>query len=160
MKPKLIISFNYTNTIERIFHQKPIYIHGSTDEQNIVFGAKNTDGNLIRFSKYYRCLRTIPSLDYNTEFENYAWHTFENGHQEHKKDVNITFIGFSFDEADANFIEYVFEKSIFNNINIYFYKEYESILINLAKIVRNDTLTFLLKRGQLKFIDINILNTN
>lgn len=149
-----VLSFNYTNTCERIYNSKfkeycslnikPVYVHGKVcDEEicNLVFGTKTFDEkediplcfNIFQKHNQRHVLGTIDA--YQDLLEKLS-------------NVNIKpifhIVGHSLDETDKNILKHVLKMNKRAKIRIYYHKpEVQDRLINnITKIIgEEDTMT-------------------
>lgn len=157
INPKYIISFNYTNTPKYVYGEdsKILYIHGSTLENNVIFGSRRVNDNqTIKFSKLYRSIKILPNINYTSEL--FALEHIDGGG--YFNEVKISFIGFSFDESDAEFIKNILNNaSLFRRFSIYYYDEEakNSILRNIISIISEENVNYWFSNNRIKFIKIN-----
>ena len=122
-----VLSFNYTNTYERLYGTKETqycYVHGKAQEDgsktNIIFGIDDTlrhgeesiNFKWIRFKKYYQ--RII--LKTGSEYKN--WLNSQDKHGEQNDYVHI--VGHSLDKTDYDVLYELFSNKKFRII-IYYY---------------------------------------
>lgn len=123
-----VISFNYTNTFEKLYSGDVYHIHGSMDKQ-IVMGINPTkddeldklDTSTIMFKKYYQRILYRTDNEFFNEF----------GKEKiPSNDINNLIVcGHSLDVTDQDIIKTVFKKS--NNIFILYHSQ--SALSNYIK---------------------------
>lgn len=152
-----LLSFNYTNTYEKIYNPNITthYIHGSiqnNNENNMVFGIgqeiknsnENDDLDYISFQKYYQ--RIIKKT--GNEYKDWL-----NSAKENKEDIKVYLYGHSLDVPDGDIIkEFVnYEKS---TVNIFYYNQnsLENIVKNLIKTFGKENIITYTGQNKIKFI--------
>lgn len=145
-----IFNFNYTNTISRYDNFiNQVFIHGSIDEGNIIFGVENIPDNIHSnfkvFTKYYRRL---------------LFKDFKNRQIVLNSSVDTIYIfGHSLDESDKNyilqFIEIV-ENSIIKLVILYHSDiDKATKVLNLIKYILPARLEKLISEEKLIFEEID-----
>lgn len=117
-----IITFNYTNSFEKIYKNETVaHIHGSL-RNRIVLGINSNqddeaDGDLtyIGFKKYYQRVVYGTDLSYLGVLQEMR-NQFQQNHK-----VSLSIVGHSLDETDKDSLQELFEVS--NEIRIYYYKD-------------------------------------
>ncbi len=125
-----VITFNYTNTYEQVYHnRKVLHIHGDLDKK-IVLGVNpdeadefdTIDISFLKFKKYYQ--RVL----YHTDIDFLKWIYEEKG------SAQLVVMGHSLDVTDKDIIMQVFGRA--RNITILYFNEDNeaSLIANLIKI--------------------------
>lgn len=125
-----VITFNYTNTYEQVYHNREVFhIHGDLDKK-IVLGVNpdeadevdTIDISFLKFKKYYQ--RVL----YHTDVDFLKWIFEEEG------SVQLVVMGHSLDVTDKDIIMQVFGRA--RNITILYFNENNeaSLIANLIKI--------------------------
>ena len=125
-----VITFNYTNTYEQVYHNREVFhIHGDLDKK-IVLGVNpdeadeldTIDISFVKFKKYYQ--RVL----YHTDDDFQEWITRK------AKAMQLVVMGHSLDVTDKDIITQVFGKA--KNITILYFDENSeaSLIANLINI--------------------------
>lgn len=125
-----VITFNYTNTYEQVYHNREVFhIHGDLDKK-IVLGVNpdeadefdTIDISFLKFKKYYQ--RVL----YHTDVDFLKWIFEEEG------EMQLVVMGHSLDVTDKDIIMQVFGRA--RNITILYFNENSeaSLIANLIKI--------------------------
>ena len=149
------VSFNYTNTLERLYFDKKAYhIHGTVGNGNIVLGVNPNESDncgtdntsLIKFKKYYQ--REV----FGTATEYIEWYRETIGMG---TDYRVITIGHSLDETDKDILSDMF----FNAKEIYitYYDKdcKDNYINNIIKIFGNDGYNKFKKEKGLKFVPLS-----
>ena len=147
----LTITFNYTNTYEKLYSNNDSYhLHGNVNDQ-IVLGInpdesdeiETVDTSLISFKKYFQ--RTM----YETDAEYLKW---VGELTEDVDDYTLIIMGHSLDVTDKDIINEVFSNA--ENIYILYHdqKAKASYISNLVKIFGKDEFDKLRRKKQLTFL--------
>ena len=144
--PDRVISFNYSNTYERIYGsvrwgEYIEYIHGQAlchmkDETNIVLGIttpnKEKQEYYVEFEKYFQRITKKTSNEYM------KWLQIS---EEHQDKVEVMFFGHSLDSADRDVIGALIENKM-SKIYIYYYNDiaFQQIVGNLIDVLGKGTL--------------------
>lgn len=153
-KTNRAITFNYTNTFERLyFNQQPFHIHGNTNNE-IILGVNSNDADklgevdtdFISFKKYFQRVML------ETDFEYFQWFL---DIKERKVDYRLITMGHSLDETDKDILEELFSCA-YEIIILYHNKEAKSSYIkNLVKIFGKEGFELLRKNKKLSFLPTN-----
>ena len=130
MPAEKVITFNYTNTYEQVYHNREVFhIHGDLDKK-IVLGVNpdeadevdTIDISFLKFKKYYQ--RVL----YHTDVDFLKWIFEEEG------SVQLVVMGHSLDVTDKDIIMQVFGRA--RNITILYFNENNeaSLIANLIEI--------------------------
>lgn len=155
-----VLSFNYTNTYERVYEDKTIksieydYIHGKAElfhdieSCNMVIGIdeylddyrKDKDNEFIQFKKFYQRIYKKTGCKYIDWLKEYGYIS-EMKLDGYEPIINIYIFGHSLDETDKD----ILEKLIMNEsakTTIYYHdkKTLGSQIANLVKVIRQDNL--------------------
>lgn len=153
----VVITFNYTNTYEKLYSNKNVHhIHGTVDNK-IVLGINpddydkvgTVDTTFICFKKYYQrmILRTDDS-----------YRKFINSIKDYVLPIdNLNIIGHSLDITDQDIIKDLFKMT--DNITIYYHNQsaLEQYIKNLIEIYGKDDFDFLKSDKKLKFLSLENL---
>lgn len=141
-----VITFNYSNTYERIYggihrYEDVDYVHGVARENynnapNIILGITTNNKNLqnyyVEFEKYYQRITKKTGSKYK------KW--LQQGKVKNEK-MEVMFFGHSLDSADRDIIRDLiyYDNSI---VKIYYHNEqaYQQIVTNLVDIIGKDDL--------------------
>lgn len=143
-----VITFNYTNTYEQVYHNREVFhIHGDLDKK-IVLGVNpgeadelgTIDISFVKFKKYYQ--RVL----YHTDDDFQEWITWK------AKAVQLVVMGHSLDETDKDIIMQVFGRA--RNITILYFDENSeaSLIANLIKIYGKKGLDNLRSEKHIRFL--------
>ncbi len=143
-----VITFNYTNTYEQVYHNREVFhIHGDLDKK-IVLGVNpgeadelgTIDISFVKFKKYYQ--RVL----YHTDDDFQEWITWK------AKAVQLVVMGHSLDETDKDIIMQVFGRA--RNITILYFDENSeaSLIANLIKIYGKIGLDNLRSEKHIRFL--------
>lgn len=143
-----VISFNYTNICEALYHSsryhiKTIYVHGkvNTDDCNLVLGTKSFDR---KNNENHKNL----SINFNVfqkHNQRHKYGTIES-YQDFLKEITnpkkiikpvFHVIGHSLDETDHNLLKHIFTENKNSVINIYYHDEaaQEKLINNITNII-------------------------
>lgn len=151
MKPDKILSFNYTDTYERlysnVFKETPIdYIHGricsdNSTENNMVLGIpetlsedeKNHDTTFIGFKKYFQRIYKKTGCTYKKWIEEF---------EKSEKNTEVFFFGHSLNSSDDD----VLKELIINSktkITVYYYNndDFSNKIASLVHVIGQEALT-------------------
>lgn len=156
--PKYIISFNYTDTYEKLFsNESVIHIHGTNDTR-IVLGINpdnddeetSTDTTFLQFKKYYQ------RVFYQTD-SNYlaALESLEEA-VEGREDTCLTVIGHSLDETDKDIIKELFGRATYINVLYHNSSDLSKHMKNLVNIYGKRGFDELRYKKELTFIQLSI----
>lgn len=156
--PKYIISFNYTDTYEKLFsNESVIHIHGTNDAQ-IVLGINpdnddeetSVDTTFLQFKKYYQ------RVFYQTDSSYLA--TLESLEQdvEEKEEIFLTVIGHSLDETDKDIIKELFRRATYINVLYYNSFDLSKHMKNLVSIYGKRGFDELRYKKELTFTQLSI----
>ena len=158
-----VITFNYTNTFEKLYNGEVYHIHGNIDKQ-IVMGINPTkddeldelDTSTIMFKKYYQRILFRTDNEFFNEFgkETVPSHGID----------NLIVSGHSLDVTDQDIIKTIFKKS--KNTYILFHSQsaLSNYIKNLISIYGKKEFDIFRAESNLKFItydalpDINLTN--
>lgn len=154
-----VISFNYTNTYERLYNVSRTkraqidYIHGNAESKreillnNMVLGIdeylpdseKNSNLDFITFKKYYQ------RIDKNSQCEYKTWinQKFIAKFPDIKKDtIEVTILGHSLDVTDKDILSEIINNENVSKVTIYHHKREikGDHITNLVKVIGQDTL--------------------
>ncbi|SUD89857.1 AbiH family protein [Psychrobacter phenylpyruvicus] len=174
-----IYSFNYSNTVGRLYNQKNIhYLHGKAGEKEqnkIVLGISDLQHSLLEDEKAYGFVKYYQKLVNNTDYlflkpksiiteiesrkvngtkDRSFWHPIE-----------IYIWGHSLDSSDRDYIEEIFSfnqgKDTSIRVVIYFYNSPHQQLANLIYILGREIVETWMKNDWLEFIKMpNIYKLN
>lgn len=157
---RIIISLNYTHTVEVIYDIQPeriVYVHGSVGKGNMVLGINSnavTENNYsIKFRKYYQRTMYDTDTEYNLFLFNSLRHIYNDGPKIDTADINVLNVfGHSLDVSDRDIIEALFARS--EAINIYYHNDdsKDIYIRNLIKIFGKEEFEKLRINKQLCFI--------
>lgn len=153
-KTNKAITFNYTNTFERLyFNNQAFHIHGNTNDE-VILGVNSNDADklgqvdtaFISFKKYFQRVML------ETDFDYFQWFL-------DIKDRNVRYrlitMGHSLDETDKDILEELFSCA-YEIIILYHNKEAKlSYIKNLVKIFGKEGFEFLRKNKKLSFLPTN-----
>lgn len=153
------VSFNYTNTYEKMYSSNKIYhLHGDVD-QKIIIGVnpdtsdsiETIDTSFVSFKKYYQ--RTL----FETDHEYFKW---VNDINETKEDFCLTVMGHSLDITDKDIIIELFDHA--REIYVLYHNEEakKSYIANLIKIFGKQRFDDLRRNKNLTFYSLNMDFTN
>lgn len=154
---KHIITYNYTNTFEKIYLKETAHIHGTLGK-SIVLGINpdnndevNGDITFISFKKYYQRVILGTDLEYLNKL------TEMKKLFNHNQKVKLSVVGHSLDITDKDSLKELFEAS--NEIIIYFHNEnYIPVFVrNLIRIFGKEKFDELRNDRQLRFISLHDL---
>lgn len=153
-KTNKAITFNYTNTFERLyFNQQPFHIHGNTNNE-IILGVNSNDADelgkvdtaFISFKKYFQRVML------ETDFDYFQWFL---DIKERNVRYRLITMGHSLDETDKDILEELFSCA-YEIIILYHNKEAKlSYIKNLVKIFGKEGFEFLRKNKKLSFLPTN-----
>lgn len=136
----LILSFNYTKTIETLYKKETencqiIHLHGNIDT-NIIFGysPNSEDRTLLINKEENEYLRNIKDDQYTLRNEYYELRLW----LDNNEDINVYILGHSCGLTDTYVLSKIFEKA--SKINIYYYPDinnFSAIRSNVARIINN-----------------------
>lgn len=174
-----IYSFNYSNTVDRLYKQKNIkYLHGKAGvkEQNkIVLGISGLDHSLLKENKAYGFFKYYQKLVNNTDYLFLKPKSIVteiesrkvNGTQDMSfwHPIEIYIWGHSLDSSDRDYIEEIFSfnqgKDTSIRVVIYFYNSPHQQLANLIYILGREIVETWMKNDWLEFIKMpNIYKLN
>jgi hypothetical protein len=154
LNPTHIISFNYTDTYERVYDNgcRNIcydFVHGQArkgnhKDSNIVLGideyydetSRTKNIEYIEFQKYYQRMQKKTSCSYK-EWSDEINDACKNG----KKKVSLYIFGHSLDSTDKDILrEFLLNENIETTIFYYDQKAYEHGLANLVKVLGTNEL--------------------
>ncbi len=148
------ISFNYTDTYEKLYSQNTIYhIHGKVTDRIIIGVNPDSNDNVetinvsfIAFKKYYQ--RTL----FGTDYKYLEWIRDIN---EANEDYYLTIMGHSLDDTDKDILEEVFLHA--SEIYILYHSEMakKDYIKNLIKIFGKDGFDDLKKNKKLTFYSLD-----
>jgi len=129
--PLYVISFNYTDTIQKVYGVQPeniCYIHGKINEKNIVLGYDDSDGSTedLDFKKYYQ------RLIYETDKIKYIKFQSSDGYGG-LINHTIYFFGHSLDVSDKDILSSLFSRN--NPVKIY-YRDNEDKSTKIKNIIK------------------------
>lgn len=154
-KDVYVLSFNYTNTCEKLYNQKfntycslkirPVYVHGqvcNSDNCNLILGTHSFDNKRTSSNT-----KPIP-VDFNVfkkHNQRHRYGTIE-AYQELLKKLNepkriikpvFHVVGHSLDKTDHNILKHVFLANKNATINIYYHNEeaQERLINNITEII-------------------------
>ena len=116
-----VITYNYTNSLERLYDNKAAHIHGSLGSKIILGINSNVDDDggvdlsFIDFKKYYQRVIFKTDLDYLSILTEMKRVLLAGGI------VTLSIIGHSLDYSDKDSLEELFDSS--NKINVYYHRE-------------------------------------
>lgn len=152
-----VLSFNYTNTYEKIITNSSsvLHLHGNVDN-DIVLGYCNDSNDslthcdtlLLPFKKYYQRVY-YGCID---SFASYKHDVLDVNKKEHSNHVDLFVFGFSLSRSDEDIIRDVFDSA--NKITIYCRdgRDLRSYIQNLVWIYGKDSFEKLLFEKTLRFI--------
>lgn len=154
INPEYVINFNYTNTYEHygINRQDVCYIHGSVQDNNMVFGIRDIDEkdiNSIYFKKFFQRIQKHTDVIQWNRFEVY------HGIASPPEDALTYFFGHSLSNTDGDLIRSIYEKSC--KIIIFYIegnKDYEQKVINLIDILGKESVIQGMYSGKIALIPI------
>lgn len=151
LKIDKVLSFNYSNTYERIYENDNVdYIHGKAGKNNIVLGIdeylegdeKNKNLEYIFFKKYYQRIYKKTSYEYTKwideikriiEIENSK--AIPVSHQRH----NLYIIGHSLDVTDIDVLKkFIMQEHITTHVYYYNEDDHRSKISNLIQVIEQD----------------------
>lgn len=143
-----VVTFNYTDTYERLYSCNAVYhIHGSVKER-IILGVNpdeadnvtSIDTSFLRFKKYFR--RVV----YHSDDEYLAWISRQ------KNKLSLVVMGHSLDITDKDVIMQMFEAA--KDITVLYYNESAetSLVANLIKIYGKEKFDELRTEKRLRFL--------
>lgn len=148
--PGYIISFNYTDTLEKLYginRNQICYIHGSIIQNNIVLGYDDIDQETtdLIFKKYYRrltCSTDIIERNRLREYDNFGM----------MRALDIYFFGHSLDVSDTDILKDLFDTS--GNKYVYYYKDEDRAtkIKNIISILGKDAAVEGLQSGTIKLL--------
>lgn len=149
-----VITFNYTDTYEKIYEETTIHhIHGNVKEK-IVLGinpdlndeAETVNTDFITFKKYFQ--RTMLNVDneYIKSIREY---------QEIQEDIQLVVMGHSLDITDQDIIKEIFDIS--SEINILYHSDWakRDYISNIVRIFGKAEFDVLRSKKKLSFIHVN-----
>lgn len=139
--PNRVISFNYSNTFERLYLQSSLaknvdYIHGKADydtvKSNIVLGITSNhtvESNYITFEKYYQRITKRTGAQYREWLKN------------KNETIEVVFFGHSLDSADKDILIDLIEHEK-SYIKIFYHSDssYKTIVENLNIVLGKEKL--------------------
>lgn len=146
LRNSLILNFNYTDTIERLYSQKTklskiLHIHGELkNELNpIIFGfaADNEDIKLLVDKEDNEYLRNIKRHEYKRTSNEKALADYLSNH----KNIRVTILGHSCGISDKLILEQILNHNNIHSVRILYYNNYESYFnsqINVYRIINNN----------------------
>ena len=153
-----VVTFNYTNTFERLYqYEKVFHIHGNVNK-SIVLGinpdkadeTENIDTSFLRFKKYYQ--RTI--LESDVEYIKWLieYQTDPTAIGRSVDTISLLVMGHSLDVTDKDIIEELF--GIADDITVLFHNEEAkaSMIANLISIFGQKKFFELRKEKSLLFL--------
>lgn len=170
LNPHRILSFNYTNTFQRIYgvdnaNIKYHYIHGKAninhtlDNSDIVLGIdeylpngeKDNNIEFIQFKKFYQRIYKKTGSNYRTWLREID--DINNRFNKIQKGNRILFIGHSLDVTDKDILRDLLLSNLFSEIIIYHHNQeaLSSQISNLVKAIGQDKLIELTGNEIIKF---------
>lgn len=148
---KRVLSFNYSNTAERLYRLSPdnvAYVHGDVSS-SVVVGIEPSmitnqsvteESAFIRFFKRFRRIYKNCNKDYNRKIMNNL-----------TKESIVAIYGHSLDLSDRSILKSFFEKKM-QRYDIYCYKDIDAYKIKLVKLIGLDLYDELEKDGKINLI--------
>ena len=145
-RDSLILNFNYTNTVERLYSQKIklskiLHIHGElkNDLNPIIFGfaADNEDIKLLVDKEDNEYLRNIKRHEYKRTSNEKILADYLSNH----KKIRVTILGHSCGISDKLILEQILNHNNIHSVRILYYNNYESYFnsqINVYRIINNN----------------------
>lgn len=154
IEPTFVLSFNYTDTYQRIYNidrSNICYIHGSIEDKNMVIGYDDIDeaDDDVKFKKYYR--RLINKTDYRYEdgsLDSYGgWNAYP-----------LHFFGHSLDVSDEDVLKELLKEE--RETHIYYKDEDDRAnkILNLVKLIGKPTTIKRIQRGIISLEKIDEVN--
>ena len=148
---KRVLSFNYSNTAERLFElssENVAYVHGdvSTDivvgiEPSMISNQRVTEeSDFIKFFKRFRRIYKNCNKDYNRKIMNNL-----------TEESIIGIYGHSLDLSDRSILKPFFEKKL-QRYDIYCYRDVDTYKIKLVRLIGLDLYDELEKDGKINLI--------
>ena len=149
INPGYVISFNYTDTIQKYYGVKDndiCYVHGKINENNIVLGYDDSDGNTtdLCFKKYYqRLIYNTGNIDFKR-----LYHLNSYGGRENN---TIYFFGHSLDVSDKDLLVKLFVNR--NPIRIFYLDSDDKNrkIENIISIIGKDQAISKIERKEIEF---------
>ena len=131
------ITFNYTDTIEKIYNLDKMhchYVHGSTSKDNIVLGIDDNafdNNDYIYFQKYYQRIQKMTGSIYLKWLAPPLNDYFS---------INLHIFGHSLDKTDKGILKDLFFNDYVKQVIIYYHNQraYEDLVINLVEMFGKD----------------------
>ncbi len=170
LNPHRILSFNYTNTFQRIYgvdnaNIKYHYIHGKADinhtldnsdivlgiDEYLPNGEKDNNIEFIQFKKFYQRIYKKTGSNYRTWLRKID--DINNRLNKIQKGNRILFIGHSLDVTDKDILRDLLLSNLFSEIIIYHHNQeaLSSQISNLVKVIGQDKLIELTGDEIIKF---------
>lgn len=155
-----IVSFNYTNTFEKIYGNGNVkHIHGQVDG-NIVLGInsdeaddiESVDTSFLKFKKYFQRVR------YNTDVGYLKYVSAIKKTRKYDNGNKLAVVGHSLDVTDKDIIIEMFD--LVNEIDIFYHNENKigSYIKNLVQIYGRQGFDMLRSQKKLKFLPLKSLD--
>lgn len=161
IKPRTIITFNYTDYYKNIFDSKKvIHVHGSLENNKIVLGFNDEDDDLhyVKFKKYFQRIQNkLEPIVRKSSIFNYEESFLSELTEEKIFCENIIyFYGVSFDKTDEDIIGEIYHSDNTKKIIVYYYDDldYENKIVNLIQILGKDKVLEDRNSEKLEFIKI------
>ena len=137
-----IISYNYTNTAEKLFNTHTNYIHGNLNDKNKIVIGIDDDGTLGKFDIFTKNILRV-----NCENNSLVGTPVE----------SVAIIGHSINELDFDTLKYILKPRInYYTIDVYYYEKDDLSKIRLARnlknLFENDIFVQLQNAGIIKYI--------
>lgn len=154
IKPNYVINFNYTNTCEQygVKRQDICYVHGSVQDDNMVFGIRDINEkeiNSIYFKKFFQ--RVQKHTD-TIQWDRFGKNQSPTGTM---REATTYFFGHSLSKTDGDIIRSIYENSrrtIIFHLNCQ--KDYEEKVINLIDTLGKENVIHGIYSGRIEFVPI------
>lgn len=176
LKPDYVYSFNYSNTIERLYGNEVKYLHGKAESNSskLVLGISDLNSSFLKKIKAYGFTKYHQKLLINTDYHflsknlklqqiNDFWKQADQGKRavtgfdKNKFVANIFIWGHSLDVSDKSYINEIFSfnKNYDSNVRvtIFFFNDQAKfdLLANLIHVLGADKVEIWMKNNWLKF---------
>lgn len=154
-----LLSFNYTNIFSNIYGKqlsKCHFIHGSTQNQNIVLGIPDNsfDNRLefVYFLKYFQRIQKKTGSEYKNWINEYSPRMRDNGETPNE----VFIMGHSLGETDKGVLEYFFKNELIEKITIFYHNQlaYEQMVINLIRMFGKDYVIENISNDNIAFVEL------
>lgn len=162
-KADAVVTFNYTNTFEKLYPCKKVcHVHGALPG-SVVLGidsnqydeSDSIDTSFIRFKKYFQ----RATLCTDTSYRELIWELEQNKKTScDPEPVELRIVGHSLDKTDKEIIRELF--AVADKIWVYFYKpeNKEDYTRNLVSIYGRKAFEQIRKEKMLKYVSLDELN--